>query len=69
MGCPALGIWVAFFKQPYTLPGQAPPPKKNKKKLYIKFNKRPVAENVNKQCTVVKSFSKTPAIIIFAHSS
>jgi hypothetical protein len=23
MGCPALGVWVAFLKQP-TLPGEAP---------------------------------------------
>jgi hypothetical protein len=27
MGCPALGIWVGFLKQP-ALPGEAPPPKK-----------------------------------------
>jgi hypothetical protein len=32
MGCPAFGIWVAFFKQPDALPGRAP--QKNKK-LYI----------------------------------
>jgi hypothetical protein len=24
MGCPALGIWVAFLKQPDALPGRAP---------------------------------------------
>jgi hypothetical protein len=28
MGCPALGIWVAFLKQPDALTGRAP--KKNK---------------------------------------
>jgi hypothetical protein len=33
MGCPALGIWVAVFKQPDALPGRAP--KKNKKKLQV----------------------------------
>jgi hypothetical protein len=26
MGCPALGIWVGFLKQP-ALPGKAPPKK------------------------------------------
>jgi hypothetical protein len=31
MGCPALGVWVAFFKQP-ALPGEAPPQKKFNKK-------------------------------------
>jgi hypothetical protein len=34
MGCPALGIWVGFFKQP-ALPGKAPQKKflqKNSKK-------------------------------------
>jgi hypothetical protein len=25
MGCPALGIWVAFLKQRDALPGRAPP--------------------------------------------
>jgi hypothetical protein len=25
MGCPALGVWVAFLKQPDALPGRAPP--------------------------------------------
>jgi hypothetical protein len=24
MGCPALRVWVAFFKQPDTLPGERP---------------------------------------------
>jgi hypothetical protein len=32
MGCPALGISVAFFKQP-ALPGEAPQTKKNSKKI------------------------------------
>jgi hypothetical protein len=32
MGCPALGISVAFFKQP-ALPGKAPETKKNSKKI------------------------------------
>jgi hypothetical protein len=30
MGCPALGIWVGFLKQP-ALPGEAPPQKKSSK--------------------------------------
>jgi hypothetical protein len=34
MGCPALGIWVAFLTQPDALPGRAPPKNKN----YIFFN-------------------------------
>jgi hypothetical protein len=25
MGYPALGVWVAFLKQPDALPGRAPP--------------------------------------------
>jgi hypothetical protein len=29
MGCPALGIWVAFLKQPDALPGRAPQKIKN----------------------------------------
>jgi hypothetical protein len=33
-GCPALGIWVAFLKQPDALPGRAHPKNKN----YIFFN-------------------------------
>jgi hypothetical protein len=33
MGCPALGIWVGFLKQP-ALPGKAPP-----KKYYSKKNR------------------------------
>jgi hypothetical protein len=33
MGCPALGIWVAFFKQPDALPGRAP--QKNKNKIFL----------------------------------
>jgi hypothetical protein len=27
MVCPALGVWVAFLKQPDALPGRAPPKK------------------------------------------
>jgi hypothetical protein len=42
MGCPSLGIWVGFFKQP-ALPGKAPQKKKNlknlKKKSLIKNHK------------------------------
>jgi hypothetical protein len=33
MGCPALGIWVGFLKQP-ALPGEAP-----QKKFFIKNSK------------------------------
>jgi hypothetical protein len=33
MGCPALGIWVGFLKQP-VLPGEAP--KKNSSKKILK---------------------------------
>jgi hypothetical protein len=32
MGCPALGIWVGFLKQP-ALPGEAPPQKNSSKKI------------------------------------
>jgi hypothetical protein len=32
MGCPALGVLVAFLKQP-ALPGKAPETKKNSKKI------------------------------------
>jgi hypothetical protein len=32
MGCPALGVSVAFLKQP-ALPGEAPETKKNSKKI------------------------------------
>jgi hypothetical protein len=32
MGCPALEVWVAFFKQPDALPGRAP--QKNKKNIF-----------------------------------
>jgi hypothetical protein len=32
MGCPALGIWVGFLKQP-ALPGKAPPKKISSKKF------------------------------------
>jgi hypothetical protein len=32
MGCPALGIWVAFLKQPVALHGRAP--QKNKNKIF-----------------------------------
>jgi hypothetical protein len=34
MGCPALGVSVAFLKQP-ALPGEAPQTKKNPKKKII----------------------------------
>jgi hypothetical protein len=38
MGCPALGIWVGFLKQP-ALPGKAlPPPNKNSSKKIQKKN-------------------------------
>jgi hypothetical protein len=33
MGCPALGIWVPFLKQPDALPGRAHP--KNKKYIFL----------------------------------
>jgi hypothetical protein len=33
MGCPALGIWVAFLKQPDALPVRAP--KKNKNYIFL----------------------------------
>jgi hypothetical protein len=37
MGCPALGIWVGFLKQP-TLPGEAPPKKiTNESKVVQKY--------------------------------
>jgi hypothetical protein len=32
MGCPALGVWVAFLKQP-ALPGEAPQTKNNSKQI------------------------------------
>jgi hypothetical protein len=32
MGCPALGIWVGFLKQP-ALPGEAPQKKNSSKKF------------------------------------
>jgi hypothetical protein len=32
MGCPALGIWVGFLKQPAE-PGEAPPQKISSKKI------------------------------------
>jgi hypothetical protein len=35
MGCPALGIWVAFLKQPDALPGRAP--QKNKKLIFLNY--------------------------------
>jgi hypothetical protein len=35
MGCPALGIWVAFLKQPDALRGRAP--KKNKKYIFLNY--------------------------------
>jgi hypothetical protein len=35
MGCPALGIWVGFLKQP-ALPGEAPQNKNYEKKNYEK---------------------------------
>jgi hypothetical protein len=34
MGCPALGVWVAFLKQP-ALPGEAPQTKNNFKIIKI----------------------------------
>jgi hypothetical protein len=36
MGCPALGIWVGFLKQP-ALPGEAPPKKNSSKKKFKKL--------------------------------
>jgi hypothetical protein len=36
MGCPALGIWVSFLKQP-ALPGEAPQKKSSKKIIKIKI--------------------------------
>jgi hypothetical protein len=33
MGCPALGIWVAFLKQPDALPGRVP--QKNKIMFFL----------------------------------
>jgi hypothetical protein len=33
MGCPALGIWVAFLKQLHALPVQAP--QKNKNYIFL----------------------------------
>jgi hypothetical protein len=38
MGCPALGIWVVFFKQPDALPGRATQKNKNKNKNNIFLN-------------------------------
>jgi hypothetical protein len=35
MGCPALGIWVAFLKQPEALPGRAP--QKNKNHIFLNY--------------------------------
>jgi hypothetical protein len=40
MGCPALGVWVAFLKQPDALPGRAPP----KNILYILKNNKYIFE-------------------------
>jgi hypothetical protein len=39
MGCPALGVLVAFLKQP-ALPGEAPETKKNSKKFLKNKNKK-----------------------------
>jgi hypothetical protein len=39
MGCPALGIWVGFLKQP-ALPGKAPPKKNSSKKNLKIINKK-----------------------------
>jgi hypothetical protein len=39
MGCPALGIWVGFLKQP-ALPGKAPPKKNSSKKILKIINKK-----------------------------
>jgi hypothetical protein len=36
MGCPVLGVWVAFLKQP-ALPGEAPQTKTNSKQIQNKF--------------------------------
>jgi hypothetical protein len=35
MGCQALDIWVAFFKQPDALPGHAP--QKNKINIFLNY--------------------------------
>jgi hypothetical protein len=35
MGCPALGIWVGFLKQPDALPGRAP--QKNKNYIFLNY--------------------------------
>jgi hypothetical protein len=35
MGCPALGIWVAFLKQPDALPGRVP--QKNKNNIFLNY--------------------------------
>jgi hypothetical protein len=35
MGCPALGIWVAFLKQHDAMPGRAPP--KNKNDIFLNY--------------------------------
>jgi hypothetical protein len=42
MGCPALGIWVGFLKQP-ALPGEAPQKKifKNNSKKFQKSDPNP----------------------------
>jgi hypothetical protein len=53
MGCPALGVWVAFFKQP-ALPGEAPQTKKIQK---IKF--------INKKKKKFKSSAKTYIFIFW----
>jgi hypothetical protein len=37
MGCPALGVWVAFFKQP-ALPGEAPKKRPKPPMLDIPFS-------------------------------
>jgi hypothetical protein len=35
MGCPALGVWVAFLKQPDALPGRAP--QKNNNYIFLNY--------------------------------
>jgi hypothetical protein len=35
MGCPALGIWVAFLKKHDALPGRAP--QKNKNYIFLNY--------------------------------
>jgi hypothetical protein len=39
MGCPALGVWVAFLKQP-ALPGEAPNQTKKNQNQFFFINKK-----------------------------